>query len=116
MPINYTFKKCPTCAFAWKKREDFLNDKNLKIVGYQANFKSLPLGLFLFNHTCGTTLAVSAEGFVDLYDGPVYEERKTGTDECPGYCLHKDELRRCPAKCECAWVRELLQIIKKMKE
>jgi hypothetical protein len=40
------------------------------------------------------------------------EERKTGTEECPGYCLHQDELQPCPARCECAYVREIIQIIR----
>ena len=34
------------------------------------------------------------------------------TTECPEFCLHKSELRPCPAKCECAYVREIIQVIK----
>jgi len=115
MAISYTFKKCPKCGFEWKGREDFLRDKNLTLIGYQANFDILKLGLLLFNHNCGTTLSLHVEGFSDLYKGPIYTERKTGGPECLGYCLHRDELKLCPAKCECAWVRELVQMINKMK-
>jgi len=116
MPISYIFKKCPCCRFEWKKRDDFLYDKDLEIIGYQSNLDALELGLLLFNHKCGTTLSVSVEGFRDLYDGPVYSESKTGGGECPGYCLHRDELRRCPTKCACAWARELVQIIKNIEK
>jgi hypothetical protein len=49
----------------------------------------------------------------DLYDGPVFEQRKTGTEQCPEYCLRKEELASCPAKCECAYVREIIQLVAK---
>jgi hypothetical protein len=82
-------------------------------VGYQANFADLLLGLFLFNHLgCGSTIAVPAELFKELYTGPIYAARATGTAECPEYCLYASELGRCLAKCECAYVREILQIVR----
>jgi hypothetical protein len=115
MSLSFIFKKCPCCGFEWKRRDDFLKDKAVEIIGYQANFDALQLGLFLFNHTCGTTLAYRVDGFRDLYAGPIYTERHTGGPECLGYCLHRDELKMCPAKCDCAWVRGLMQIIKDMK-
>jgi hypothetical protein len=46
--------------------------------------------------------------FADLQAGPIFREKKKGTGECPGYCLHECNLSRCPAKCECAWVRDVL--------
>lgn len=106
------FKTCTVCRAAWSSREAFIDDPDLKATGYMANFDRLDLGIFLFDHLpCQTTLALTAEKFRDLYEGPVYTERKTGTDECPGYCLCKDELRPCPAECECAYVREILNVI-----
>jgi hypothetical protein len=106
------FKTCSCCGQEWPTRGGFLSDATLQVVGYQADFRQLRLGLFLFNHTrCRTTLGVHAQEFVDLYPGPVFESRRTGTDECPGYCLHPDELARCPVECECAFVREVLQVI-----
>jgi hypothetical protein len=91
----------------------FLEDAAVKLAGYQADFTDLGLGLFLFNHqTCGTTMAVQAHLFQDLHSSPVYIQRKTGQAECPGYCLRTVELAPCPAECECAWVRSLLQTIR----
>lgn len=116
MPMTYTFKKCPGCAFEWNKRDDFLKDKDLKLVGYEANFDVLPLGKLIFQHKCGATLALHAEGFSDLYKGPVYKERKTGGPECLGFCKVRDDLKPCPAKCECAWVRQLIQTINNIKK
>lgn len=89
-----------------------MEDPSPKFVGYQVNFDCLEEGLFLFNHDCDTTLAIRTGIFKDLYHGPIFSERLTNTDECPQYCLHKSELRPCTAKCECAYVREIIQIIK----
>ena len=47
---NDSFKECSTCFNAWKTRDGFLKDPKIQIIGYQANFKHLELGLLLFNH------------------------------------------------------------------
>jgi len=94
-------------------RQEFISDQNIEIIGYQANFRKLRAGLLYFNHSCKSTLAISADLFADLYTGPIFEERKTGIDSCPGHCLHKKALDHCPAECECAYVREIIQILKR---
>lgn len=107
------FKKCSKCGFVWRKRDSFLGDPTLHMIGYQANFDELMAGLFLFTDRCGTTFSIEAYEFRDLYGGPIFTERLNDTEECEGYCLHKDDLRPCRAKCECAYVREVLQSILK---
>jgi hypothetical protein len=107
------FKQCNNCDTIWRNRDDFLTDPNITIIGYQADFKELEAGIFLFNHICRTTLAIRADNFKNLYRGPVFQKRLTGTDECPSYCLYQYELGHCVAKCECAYVREIIQIIKR---
>jgi hypothetical protein len=112
--MNDHFKTCPYCAKVWPSRKAFLEDRDIQLVGYQANFEELALGLFLFNHdTCKTTLAIRALLLKDLYIGPVFRERRTGQEDCPGYCLRSSELEPCPTACECAWVRGLLQVIRR---
>lgn len=111
MPQPVSFKICSLCGFVWRGRTSFLSDPSLHLVGYQVHFEELSAGLFLFNHSCGTTLSVQAKEFQDLCGGPMFSERLTGTEECQGSCLHEDDLRPCPAKCECAYVREVLQVI-----
>ncbi len=107
------FKDCPHCGTRWPCRNQFLADPGLELVGYQVDFLDLRLGLLLFNHhPCGTTLAIRAESLEDLYDGPVYTKRQTGSEACQGHCLRRDDLDRCFVLCECAWVREILQIIR----
>ena len=105
------FKICPLCKFEWKSRAAFLRDTSLRIVGYQANFTRLEEGLFLFNHSCGTTLAIPAGEFADLYDGPIFRVRREDASDCPEYCLNSSDLRRCPKACECAYVREILDML-----
>jgi hypothetical protein len=89
-----------------------LADPSLRLVGYQVHFEQLELGLFLFNHlSCGTTIAVRAGLFRDLYKGPAYSVCMAGQGDCPEYCLRKDDLKACTVQCECAYVREIMQVI-----
>lgn len=106
------FKQCSKCGFQWRTREQWLRDPTLKMIGYQVNFKALDTGILLFNHNCRTTLAVLVMDFRDLYDGPVFSERATGKEDCEGRCLRQHDLAPCPARCECAYVRHILQVIK----
>ena len=106
---NKHFRQCKICNWQWESRDSFLADDKIRLIGYQTNFVQIDKGLFLFNHSCEGTLAVPVNEFADLYDGPIYQENRTGSDECPGYCLYESELRPCPAKCNCAYVREVLQ-------
>ena len=109
--MKENYKQCPKCHDIWISREELLHDPDIQLLGYEVSFGGLVDGLFLFNHECGTTFALRVEDFEDLYDGPIFDEKLTGTDECPGYCLYKKNLKPCPAKCECAYVREIIQII-----
>ena len=108
------FKKCTCCGNPWFTREEFLSDNQLDFVGYQVNFANLELGYFLFNHLlCQSTIAIPAGMFKDLYDGPIFAERKTGHEDCPGYCNDRDVLAPCGTECECAYVREIIQIVRR---
>ena len=109
------FKICSLCGHIWKTRDDFLSDPQIRLGGYQARLKELVAGIFLFTHVrsdCKTTLGLRAEVFADLYDGPIFTDRLTDTESCPQYCKKPSELDPCPNKCECAFVREILQIVK----
>lgn len=108
---KHLFKTCTICEAIWQTRDDFLADPDIFIVGYQVHFNALTEGLFLFNHSCRGTLAIKAGEFEDLYKGPVFQKRLTGTGECREHCLHSEDLDPCPAECECAFVREIVQIV-----
>ncbi|MEW6520246.1 MAG: hypothetical protein AB1461_12620 [Thermodesulfobacteriota bacterium] len=111
-----TFKQCPSCRRTWVDYLDFLADPCLQLIGYQALFEKLSDGLFLFNHSCGTTLSIAVEALQHLYDGPVFPERVIGSESCPGLCLLKHETGPCPAECEGAHVRSIMQIIKQWRK
>ena len=103
------FKECGLCGMCWTDRDQFLTDPHVVAAGYVVSFEELKSGLFLFNHSiCGNTLSVRAGEFTDLYDGPVFKTRRTGLPECPAHCLRKDDLAPCPGRCECAYVRAVL--------
>ncbi len=110
--LRQPFKKCTTCGTQWHTRDQWLTDPDLKLVGYQVNFKGLKTGVLMFNHSCRTTLALYAEDFADLYNGPIFKERATGSEKCPGHCLHRGDLEPCPAICECNYIRHIIQLIK----
>ncbi len=112
------FKKCPMCGFVWCDRETFIHDISLDMNGYQVNFEKLELGLFYFTHKvegCYSTLVVNAREFYDLNPASCYPQRKTLTEECPTHCLYQENLGKCSAQCECAYVRDLIQILQRMK-
>ncbi len=106
------FKICPNCGKEWKFRSDFIYDPQIEIIGYQAHFKNLEKGFFLFNHSCHGTMSIPVETFSDMYHGRIYEQRLTGSNQCHGYCLHQSNLKPCPEECECAYVRDVIQILK----
>ena len=57
-------------------------------------------------------MALKTSEFLSLYTGEKYPDSKMGGDECPRLCLDRNELDRCPAFCEYAFIREIIQIIK----
>lgn len=107
------------CAQTWIKRESFLSDHTLMINGYQADFTNLGKGYFFFTHNaegCNSTMALEVERFLDLNKGKPYLQRKTDMEGCPRYCLKENALDRCEEECECAFVREVIEIIAHMQK
>ncbi len=114
-PSSNFFKTCPMCGKTWKTRDEFLKDRHLELLGYQANVEDLEHGLFLFTHNkveCGTTLSVAVKLLLDLNPGQRYPRLKFGTKECSGFCLKYANLEECEAECEGAFVRDLIKIVK----
>ena len=106
------FKQCMNCQDTWETRDDFIADTEVRLLGFQANFVAPEKGLFLFNHSCDGTMSIEVLAFADLYAGPIYLERKITTEDCPEYCLHPNDLRPCPIKCHCFYVREIIDLLK----
>lgn len=107
------FKECKPCGTIWTKRDEFLSDPNVGFVGYQVNFDESSLGGFLFNHhSCRATLVLPALKFFELHEGPIFELRRRDANDFPSYCLFQNQIGRCLDQCECAFVRNITNIIK----
>lgn len=112
------FTECPNCHETWSTQEEFITDEQLEITGYEADFDGLERGRFLFTHrrqSCQSTLTVRVMDFVNLYRGEIFPERKTKSSQCPLYCIDSTQLNRCTVVCECAYVREIIQMIKEKR-
>jgi hypothetical protein len=114
MESTNIFKTCPKCRTSWASRNGFLSDNLIKLNGYQVSLSSLEKGLLLFTHeafSCNSTMGIYVTEFNDMYTGTRYTESKALTTECPRYCFDEKRLERCDAKCECAFVREIISTI-----
>jgi len=112
------FKECPMCGTKWTTRDEFMSDRLVELNGYGADFERIEWSLFYFTHMkegCCSTMGLAATDFLDLYSGKKFTERKTGLEGCPGYCLDEKQLAGCNAICECAFNREIIQILKARK-
>jgi hypothetical protein len=110
------FKTCPTCHRCWPTCEDFVGDPSLQVNGYMAVLGKPDEGLILLTHCatdCGTTVAVRAGELRCLYDGPEYPDCCAGMDVCERLCLEQDKLEECSAPCAMAWVRVVLQHLRR---
>ena len=119
---NERFKTCSYCNVEWLSRDTFLNDQDIRLVGYQPHYKNMEEGLFLFNHLqCNSTLSVISQKFRDLYTGPFYavnklDEEQLNYDDCPDFCLFKNKMKGCLQQCERAFVSEVIQVITMWKK
>lgn len=105
------YKACTLCRVTWPSRDAFLDDPEIALLGYQAFVEDGIPGLFLFNHACGTTLALPLESMRDLYHGPPPQPGRVGPEGPVDYCLTSQQ-GSCPATCECALVRQLTDLLK----
>jgi len=109
-----SFKICPNCAHTWHTIDGFLKDPSICLVGFQASFKEIESGYYLFNHIsrdnhCGTTLAVNVEDFLSLHKGTIFTDLKFESQMCELHCTRVDDLDQCPAECKNAMAREIMQ-------
>ncbi len=119
MTEREVFKTCTNCRKVWEDRNAFLADPDVRVEGYQVNFGHLEAGFFLFTHRsaeCGSTIAIPAGVFTDMNEGEIFEENIFGQDGCDKSCLHPGVVDACRAKCECAYVRDVLAQVRNWKK
>lgn len=103
------FRKCH-CGRTWKTRDDFLRDRDVKIVGYQPDFVTGKYNHFLFQHrakSCGRFFGIRASDFGDLREKECSNDLCVGQEGCPGYCTNTFDLRVCSVTCRNATDRML---------
>lgn len=61
MDTKPNFKTCSCCGESWLNQADFLADPSVSFIGHQHFYEEGVEGLFLFNHTCGTTFSIEVE-------------------------------------------------------
>jgi hypothetical protein len=114
MSANPAYYQCATCKACWASREALVQDKRVVVAGYQASFIHPGEGLFLFNHVtsgCRTTFGIKVGEFRSYYNGPQYEIRQTGSENCEGRCLQLHNLSPCNAQCDMRWIRDVMQCL-----
>ncbi len=67
---EFPFKRCTLCSTVWKTKDEFLQDPNVRLNGYQKTSQNVRTiasgGLLIFTHhrkECGTTLAIYGHCF-----------------------------------------------------
>lgn len=116
MASETSFKCCTACGACWPTAEAFVLDQALTVKGYQAVFGEPEEGLILVTHNvpgCGTTLGVTARTLRPLYRGPEFSEFRQGSEVCELRCLDEGDIETCTAPCAMAWVREVLQYLRR---
>lgn len=115
------FMTCSTCGKQWQSRDQFVDDPNIKIIGFQVNLEAPDNSLYLFNHnqpedSCGSTISIHVSHFLDMYDGPIYNEIKFGSETCRKHCFKINDMERCNNSCRNAVAREvMIQILERQK-
>ena len=108
------FRTC-VCGETWKTRDEFLRDKNVRILGYQPDFINHKYNHFLFQHRvkgCGDLFGIRASDFSDLREKECPNELCFGHDDCPGYCIDAFDLRVCSITCRNASDRKVASKIR----
>ncbi|GMW01693.1 MAG: hypothetical protein AMXMBFR84_28300 [Candidatus Hydrogenedentota bacterium] len=104
---------CRGCNQVWLEREGLISDPAIALAGYQANFDNLESGRFVFTHECGASFSVCVKSFLTLCAEHVHTGYRLNGEACPGYCMHEHELDPCGAECECAYIRNVLDVVRK---
>nr|WP_320116774.1 hypothetical protein [uncultured Desulfuromonas sp.] len=117
--MRVPFKICPCCLEVWQTRDDFLDDPFLQLNGYKADFAKLEYGLFFFTHQkegCHSTMALEVLDFLDLNRGTVCEQAQDYAAKCPRSCREKRKLNQHHDLCECAFARDVCELVKQRRE
>ena len=110
------FKRCSTCDREWSTRDEFLHDPEVVLVGYQSTFTVTEPGLFLFNHSCDSTIAIDADAFADMYGEEIRQSCEAHLDNHPEYCCKGMTGEDEPKACICKFSRTIVDTLRTMMD
>ena len=112
------FQTCGACKRAWPTCDSFVLDPDLRLLGLQAVITHPDFNVMVFEHSCGSSVSILTPRLRHLLPEPESGEatvRLLGTEECRGHCRLLEDLEACDAPCSNARDRELILLIRRMK-
>ena len=112
------FQTCGACKRAWPTCDSFVLDPDVRLLGLQAVITNPDFNVMVFEHSCGSSVSILTPRLRHLLPEPEAGEkavRLLGTEECRGHCRLLEDLEACDAPCSNARDRELILLIRRMK-
>lgn len=113
----HTFRTCGSCSRRWSSMAEFLDDRELSVVGLQVAGHMPEVNLMIFQHACGSTVSVLTARLRSLLPPPPNPATADlyGTERCRDHCLRLADWEACDLPCINAGDRRLLQAILRRK-
>jgi len=112
------FQSCGACKHTWPTLESFVLDPDVRLLGLQAVITNPDFNVMVFEHICGSSVSILTPRLRHLLPEPEPGDpnvRLMGTEECRGHCRLLEDLEACDAPCSNARDRELILLIRRMK-
>jgi hypothetical protein len=110
-----TFRICGSCGRRWSSVVEFLDDRELSVVGLQVAGHMPEVNLMIFQHACGSTVSLLTARLRLLLPLPgasvTVSEDLFGTDRCRELCLDLGNWSTCELPCINAADRRLLKAV-----
>ncbi|NJD10476.1 MAG: hypothetical protein FIB01_08605 [Gemmatimonadetes bacterium] len=118
MPDPAPFKTCGSCRQPWSTWDDFVADRELRLLGLQAIGGVPDASLLVFEHSCGSSVSVLSKRLRDLLpDHPAAGwPSLRGSDQCPGHCIQLGDNARCELQCRNVRDRELIGLVQRLHQ
>jgi hypothetical protein len=117
-PTTIPFRSCGACGRAWPDWREFVVDKELRLLGFQAHVQAPESNLLVFEHRCGSSVSVLAKRLRHLLPpddpgdpGPILYD----TEACNGFCRTTEDLSACDRPCANARDRRLIRLLLNMR-
>lgn len=116
MPEPTPFKTCGSCRYPWSTWDDFVADRELRLLGLQAIAGVPDASLLVFEHNCGSSVSVLSKRLRHLLpDHPAASwPSLRGSDQCPGHCTDLGDHGACALQCRNVRDRDLIGLVQRL--